>query len=190
VSSGASNDDSAHVDSLTRPAILVCGVAASLFIVGCGRGGSRTYTMPSSAMEPTIHCGRPGLGCEAARSDEIVVESFDTSPERGDILVFETPPAAAFQCGARGKYVKRVIGLPGETVAEKVGFVYIGGKKLNEPYVESSKRDSSTYPPRKIASDHYFVMGDNRSNSCDSRHFGAVPRANITGRVVKIRHVG
>src|SRR5207248_2221876 len=60
---------------------------------------TRIYTMPSSSMEPTIHCARPASGCEAAIADELVVQSLDSAPMRGDILAFNTPPLAAQRCG-------------------------------------------------------------------------------------------
>jgi signal peptidase I len=79
--------------------------------------------------------------------------------------------------------VKRLIGLPGETWEERNGYVYIDGKKLDEPYVKPSRRDPRTIAPIKIAKDHYFMMGDNRSQSCDSRAWGTVPKKNLIGKV-------
>jgi signal peptidase I len=114
------------------------------------------------------------------------------SPHRGDIIVFDTPPLAKVRCGAGGTFVKRLIALPGELYEERAGYVYINGKKLDEPYVKTSKdpnknrRDSQTVPPRRIPKGQYFFMGDNRLQSCDSREWGAVPRKNIIGEVVAI----
>ena len=65
-------------------------------------------------------------------------------PQRGDIVVFNTPPAARVRCGAGGVFVKRLIGLPGETWSERDGYVYINGKKLDEPYIEPDRRDTDT----------------------------------------------
>jgi signal peptidase I len=144
------------------------------------------YRIPSSSMEPTLHCARPGNGCMASFSDRVlanrVVYHF-RSPHRGDVIVFDTPPEAAIKCGAGGTYVKRLIGLPGETWEERNGYVYIDGKRLNEPYVHDTRRDTRTLPPRRIAAGHYFFMGDNRSQSCDSREWGSVPRENLIGKV-------
>ena len=144
------------------------------------------YRIPSSSMEPTLHCARPGAGCEARFSDRVLACRFCFhfwSPKRGDIIVFKTPPLAAIRCGEGGTFVKRLIGLPGETFSEKNGFVYINGKKLNEPYIQSSRRDTRTIAPIKIPKGRYFMMGDNRSSSCDSRSWGTVPRHDLIGVV-------
>jgi signal peptidase I len=144
------------------------------------------YRIPSSSMEPTLHCARPGSGCEARFSDRVLANRFIyhfRSPARGDIIVFKTPPAAAQKCGAGGTFVKRLIALPGETWEERNGYIYIDGKKLVEPYVKGGRRDSGTYPKRVIPAGRYFFMGDNRVQSCDSREWGAVPRKNIIGEV-------
>ena len=80
--------------------------------------------------------------------------------------------------------MKRLIGLPGDTWAEKNGYVYINGKKLDEPYISPQYRDHYTFPAKKIPPGHYFMMGDNRAGSCDSRRWGTVPRGNLIGKVV------
>jgi signal peptidase I len=147
------------------------------------------YRIPSSSMEPTLHCARPDAGCEASFSDRVLACRFCYrigSPHRGDIIVFKTPPLAAVRCGAGGTFVKRLVGLPGETWSERNGYVYINGKKLNEPYVKQDRRDQRTIKPIKIAEGHYFMMGDNRSSSCDSREWGTVPRGNLIGKVFAV----
>ena len=87
------------------------------------------------------------------------------------------------RCGAGGTFVKRLIGLPGETWEERGGYVYINGKRLDEPYVLPRRRDARTIAPIKIPSGQYFMMGDNRSASCDSRAWGTVPRDDLIGKV-------
>jgi signal peptidase I len=142
-------------------------------------------------MEPTLHCATPGSGCEGSVADEVVVEATNGSKvKRGDIVVFTAPPLAEQRCGAGGTFIKRVIALPGETWEERSGDIYIDGKKLSESYVPASRRDTATsYPPKQIPAGSVFVMGDNRTQSCDSREYGPVPFANVSGRVVKIvRH--
>ena len=144
------------------------------------------YRIPSSSMEPTLHCARPGSGCESRFSDRVLANRFIyhlREPSRGDIIVFKTPKSAEQKCGAGGTFVKRLVGLPGETWEERDGVVYIDGKRLVEPYVRGDRRDQNTYPPRKIPEGRYFFMGDNRGASCDSREWGAVPRKNIIGEV-------
>ena len=153
------------------------------------------YRIPSSSMEPTLHCARPAAGCEASTSDRVLANRFIyhfRSPTRGEIVVFKTPKLALEACGSQGTFVKRLIGLPGEVWEERSGFVYINGKKLNEPYVKADRRDHDSYglmdiPPRhtytRIPKGYYLMMGDNRSSSCDSRRWGLVPRKNLIGPV-------
>jgi signal peptidase I len=144
------------------------------------------YRIPSSSMEPTLHCATPDPGCEASFSDRVLACRFCydiSSPKRGDIVVFETPPLAAVRCGAGGTFVKRLIGLPGDTWVEKKGYVYIDGKRLQEPYIKPGRRDDHSYPAVHIPSGRYFFMGDNRNSSCDSREWGTVPRKNLIGKV-------
>ncbi len=148
------------------------------------------YRIPSSSMESTLHCAVPESGCEARYSDRILANRFIyhlRDPRRGDIVVFETPPAALTKCGADGTFVKRLIGLPGETIEVRLaggdGFVYINGQKLKEPYMEKARRPYESFGPVKIAKGHYFMMGDNRKASCDSRTWGTVPRENLIGKV-------
>jgi signal peptidase I len=145
------------------------------------------YRIPSSSMEPTLHCARPDAGCEAGFSDRVLACRFCYrfwSPARGDIIVFHTPPLAKLRCGAGGTFVKRLIGLPGDVLAERDGFIYINGKKLNEPYIKPGRRDTRTIPGVHIPKGQYFMMGDNRASSCDSREWGTVPRKNLIGKVI------
>ena len=144
------------------------------------------YRIPSSSMKPTLHCARPAPGCEARFSDRVLANRFIyrfESPKRGQIIVFNTPPLAKVRCGAGGTFVKRLIGLPGETVSEKNGYVYINGKLLKEPYIQPERRDHEPMRTWHVPPGYYFFMGDNRSQSCDSRVWGAVPRKNLIGEV-------
>jgi signal peptidase I len=146
------------------------------------------YRIPSSSMEPTLHCARPAPGCEARFSDRVLANRFIyhfRDPKRGEIIVFKTPPAAKLRCGAGGTFVKRLIGLPGETVSERQGGqIFIDGKLLNEPYIQPERRaQDHTLGRWRVPKGEYFFMGDNRGESCDSRLWGSVPRKNLIGEV-------
>lgn len=171
---------------------LVTILGAILIVLAVKQWVINPYRIPSSSMEPTLNCAQPAEGCLASGglfngSDRVLAcrVCYDlTSPARGDIVVFNTPPEAAEKCGTGGVYVKRLIGLPGDTWEEKNGYVYIDGKQLDEPYVKAAYRDHDTMGPIKIPPGHYFMMGDNRTGSCDSRVWGTVPRKDLIGKVV------
>jgi signal peptidase I len=79
--------------------------------------------------------------------------------------------------------VKRIIGLPGDVVSEHTGVIHINGDRLIEPYIAPSRRGHDTHTWPRVAPGHYFVLGDNRMESCDSRTWGTVPRDNLIGPV-------
>jgi signal peptidase I len=148
------------------------------------------YRIPSSSMEPTLHCARPGLDCEASYSDRVLANRFIyhfTDPARKDIVVFHTPKSAQEQCGAGGTFVKRIIGLAGETVTVRDnGKVIINGKPLDESgYIKNDRLggESGTW---HVPKHHIFVMGDNRKQSCDSRVWGALDENELIGKVFAI----
>jgi len=97
---------------------------------------------------------------------------------RGDVVVFWYP------LDRTKSFIKRVVGLPGDEVEIRRGRVYINGKTLEEPYVPSQYIDTAAYGPVQIPRDEYFVMGDHRISSNDSRIFGPVPSAFIYGKAV------
>jgi signal peptidase I len=166
---------------------LITIIGAILIVLAVKQWVVNPYRIPSSSMEPTLHCARPAYQCEARFSDRVLACRFCyriAGPKRGDIVVFHTPPLAAARCGEGGVYVKRLIGLPGELWEERGGYVYINGKPLSEPYIKAPRRDSRTIAPIRIPRGRYFMMGDNRVSSCDSRRWGTVPHTNLIGKVI------
>jgi signal peptidase I len=157
------------------------------------------YRIPTSSMEPYLNCAKGGPnseGCLGDSSDRVlacrICLAF-SNPSRQDVVVFNTPPKAVAACNEGGTFVKRVIGLPGETVKEDSrGYIWIRGPnsktfvKLNEPYISAHARslpDNHRNGRWKVPAGSYFMMGDNRSASCDSRAWGSVPRKNLIGTV-------
>jgi signal peptidase I len=169
--------------------LLTIGIAIAVVLV-VETEVAKPFRIPSSSMEPTLHCARPAAGCEASFSDRVIACRLCyrlASPSRGQIVVFETPPAAAERCGAGGTYVKRLIGLPGDTIHEDAGgFISVDGKRLKEPYVTDLARSRDSYINRtwQVPQGEYFMMGDNRGDSCDSRVWGSVPRNNLVGPLI------
>jgi signal peptidase I len=108
--------------------------------------------------------------------------------KRGDTVVFWYPEDTT------KSYIKRVIGLPGDRVSVQDGNVFVNGKKLEEDYVPAEYRDDRPYAPRTVPADQYFVLGDHRISSNDSRSWGFVPRNYIYGKAVfvfwPLEHVG
>lgn len=137
---------------------------------------AQTFYVPSTSMYPTLKAG-----------DRIVVNKLFSTIHRGDIIVFKRP--ASEDCGGPPvpDLVKRVVGLPGETIAAKAGQVLITGSPIAEPWLPSGPQTHTTnFGPVTIPTGHYFVMGDNRVNSCDSRMWGTVTHSLIVGKVVLI----
>jgi signal peptidase I len=146
------------------------------------------YRIPTSSMEPTLHCARPEDGCQASSSDRVLANRFIyrfRDPERGDIVVFETPEKAVRRCGAGGTFVKRIVGLPGDHIAQTDGVLYVDGQPLDEPYVNGGPRGPD-FAERALEADEYFMMGDNRGESCDSRAWGPVTRDDLIGPVFAV----
>lgn len=130
----------------------------------------QAFYIPSLSMAPTLKV-----------NDRVLVNklSYDLhNVNRGDLVVFESPPNEGSQTK---DLIKRVIGLPGETVESRDGQILINGQVLEEPYLEP---DVTTGPLEKVTvpAEHLWVMGDNRANSRDSRFFGAIPESLVIGR--------
>ena len=130
----------------------------------------QAFYIPSLSMAPTLKV-----------NDRVLVNklSYDLHDvHRGDLVVFESPPNEGSQTK---DLIKRVIGLPGETVESRDGQILINGQVLEEPYLGP---DVTTGPLEKVTvpAEHLWVMGDNRANSRDSRFFGAIPESLVIGR--------
>jgi signal peptidase I len=152
----------------------------------------QAFYIPSQSMEQTLLVG-----------DRVLVNKFIYAfrePQRGEIIVFENPrldqpdrnPLSAFwhwiieglgvSTDPEKDFIKRVIGLPGETIEVNQGRVFVDGKRIAEPYL-NEERDLSDYGPFKVPEGHLFVMGDNRANSQDSRSaLGPIPRGKVVGK--------
>lgn len=133
----------------------------------------QTFYIPSVSMTPTLHV-----------NDRLLVDKLTLHTReigRGDIIVFKRPEN--FTDTRIKDLIKRVIGLPGETVEGHDGAVWINGKKLKEPYLPNGVV-TSDFDPVKVAVDNYFVMGDNRAESYDSRYWGTVEREIVVGRAL------
>jgi signal peptidase I len=132
----------------------------------------QAFYIPSESMVPTLKVG-----------DRVLVNklSYDLHDvHRGDIVVFKAPPAA--QAGNIKDLVKRVIGLPGDTLEARDGNIYVNGRRLEEPYLPKGT-ETTNLPVTKVPAGYMFVMGDNRTASKDSRVFGPVKESAIIGRV-------
>ena len=130
----------------------------------------QAFYIPSSSMEPTLEVG-----------DRVLVNklSYDLHDvNRGDLVVFERPDGSA---GDIKDLIKRVIGLPGETVEIRDGSVLIDGRVLDEPYLADDEV-LVEFAPVQVPEDQVFVMGDNRDDSRDSRVFGPIAIDSIVGR--------
>ena len=137
------------------------------------------FMVRGASMEPNYHS-----------SDYLIIDELSyrlRDPQRGEVIVFQYPLNPSY------RYIKRIIGLPNETIEIKEGEVYISrangeANKIDESLYLSSKTieewKSTNYAPLTLKANEYFVMGDNRNNSSDSRVWGVLPSKNITGRVL------
>ena len=138
----------------------------------------QAFYIPSESMVPTLE-----------KNDRVLVNKLSYrmhDVNRGDIIVFKAPDGTD---PSVKDLVKRVVGLPGDIVSAENGKIFINNKELDEPYLPdgtvsncaSFKEDC--FPSTKIPEDQYWVMGDNRASSKDSRFFGTIPKSDIIGRV-------
>jgi signal peptidase I len=136
----------------------------------------QTFEIPSGSMEPTLQVG-----------DHIIVSKFSVdfgTIHRGDIIVFAASPAVAVACNDNiPDLVKRVIGLPGQTIYSKGNTIYINGRPIKQPWTHKEPL-TPAIDKVTIPANNYFVIGDNQPGSCDSRYWGTVPRSSIIGKAI------
>lgn len=156
---------------------LAFAAVVTVLSVGVLPNALQAYAIPSSSMAGTIHEG-----------DRVYSEKISylfSSPEAGDIVTFADPMQQ------QRTLIKRVIATEGQTIDLRFGEVYVDGVKLDEPYVDGQQ----SFPlqpaygvdiayPYTVPEGYVWVMGDNRSDSLDSRHFGAVPVSSVIGKAV------
>ncbi len=163
--SGAAFSSLAELRSWTRD-IFFAALTAILIVVFV----VQPVRVEGTSMQPNL-----------ADQERIFVNKFVyhfSGIERGDVVVFWYPKDRA------KSFIKRVVGLPGETVEVRRGIVYVDGRPLHEQYVLSKYVDYYSYPPIRVPVNSYFVLGDHRNSSNDSRHWGCVPLSSIFGKAV------
>jgi signal peptidase I len=146
--------------------LIVEPIVLAIVLALAVRAAVRLYVIPSASMAPTLLTG-----------DHIAVTPFrfGAQPQRGDVIVFRSPREAG------QLMVKRVIGTPGDLVESRAGRLVIGGHAIAEPYV-AQQAATGSIAPQIIPADSYFVLGDNRASSLDSRSWGVLPRAMVVGK--------
>ena len=144
--------------------VFITLIIAGIIIVGF-RNTLQTFGIFMSSMEPNFHEGQRLLVNKA-------IYLFG-DPQRGDVVIFHSPEQS-------GDFIKRVIGVPGDTVEIKDSIVYVNDVKLDEPYIRTAPR--YTMEAIEIPNNYYFVLGDNRNNSNDSHRGWLVPRENVIGK--------
>jgi len=155
---------------LAKPIIVIILIA---FAVACGFQGKDAIVLEGTGMLPSFKEGQ-----------RVKVKRFDRFEEpdlkRGDVIAFLFPDDPS------KSYVKRVIGLPGDTVEIREGKVIVNGQELDEPYVDSRRLNLSRRSQQQIyvRPNYYYVLGDNRDNSSDSRIWGLVPERYIYAKIV------
>jgi signal peptidase I len=156
--------------SIVRELLETAVLTIAIFLVV--RVALQNFKVEGESMEPNLH-----------NDEYILVNKVDYmlhAPQRGDIVVFRAVPAGQ----PDRDFIKRVIGLPGDTVAVHNGSVFVNGTRLKEPYIDAQHRPTYTLHSEKVPSGDYFVLGDNRNNSFDSSKWPSpwLPRSDIIGK--------
>ncbi len=145
--------------------ILIIGLFFRFFII-------QPFIVDGPSMEPNFY-----------DKEAILVDKVSwrvRPPARGEVVIFKAPPQP------NEDYIKRIVGLPGETVAIEEGKILVNNKELSEVYLPSNGISTDEYVQKTLGPGEYFVMGDNRPHSSDSRDWGAVPQKNLVGRALVI----
>ncbi len=134
----------------------------------------QNFNIDGMSMEPNLH-----------NQELVLVDKWSyrfNKPGRGDVIVFVAPPNPAQD------YIKRIIGLPGDVITIRDTQVFVNGKALDEPYIDPHLQGNPYAPTTNliIPSGAYFVLGDNRNGSSDSRDWGCVPQGNVVGRAALV----
>jgi signal peptidase I len=146
--------------------VLLAVIMVALLNFATGR-----YRVQGDSMQPTMH-----------PEEYVLIDKISyrwSAPQRGDIVVFEYP----FSGSAERDFIKRLIGLPGETISIANGQVSVNGQPLEEPYIAAPPLTQGTWT---LDADQYFVMGDNRNNSSDSRSWGPLEQQYLIGRALLV----
>lgn len=165
------NSSSAHEENGWVEGLKTIGLSIILAL------GIRTFVaearyIPSGSMLPTLEI-----------DDRLIIDKLGyrfAEPQRGDVVVFY--PTDKLKEEYKDAFIKRIIGLPGETVEVRDGRVLIDGEPLSENYI--AEKPQYNWGPETVPEGQYLVLGDNRNNSYDSHYWGFVPRDNIIGRAI------
>jgi signal peptidase I len=160
--------------------LVVFGLVTALIVFGLRTFVVASFYIPSASMETTLH------GCPGCEPDLVMVDKLSYRfghPSRGDVIVFDKPAGVESE---DNQLIKRVIGLPGETISGHDGKVWIGGRPLDEPYVNKACADPGSFAPVSIPAGRFFMMGDNRCDSSDSRVFGTISGKTMVGRAFAV----
>ena len=168
-----------HLRNISKNFILVFAISIAFQIL------LGNYVVDGNSMDPTLRNDQRVFVNKFVYFDPIVLNrnlnlNFDSTlnPKKGDVVVFDPP----FPYDASGKqFVKRIIAVPGDTIENSSGIILVNGKPFGNDFGATS--EISEVPKTLVPEGYYYVLGDNRNSSNDSRNFGFVPRTSIIGRV-------
>ena len=179
-------DDNESTDHSTRRNLIEWGIVIGIgfiVILVIKVFLFQTFFIPSGSMEPTLVPG-----------DRVAVAKYSKTPSLGNIIVFKAPAASVKTCGpseGSSDLIKRVIGMPGQTISSSGNEVLIDGKPLAQPWIPADTPLGTPIVTTHIPKNSYYVLGDNRMHSCDSRYWGVVPGSSIVGQAIfKIWPIG